>query len=321
MSERAFSPEEAPLTIGGLSRATGIAVETLRTWERRYDFPQPVRTPSGHRRYTLDTVERLKLVQQALSRGHRVSAVLSCPPEQLEALLRVDGQGPENVGRAPQRAPARAPAPERTALPHEPTARVERWVELVKGFEGEALDRDLEQAWQSFGARVFVLELSVGFLRSIGERWIEGDVSIAHEHFASERLRDFLSRQWRPLSNQSGGPRVVCAALTGEHHTLPLHLAAVLLALEGIRPVLLGADTPELEVARAALSFDARAVMIGVSKAADSRQLYDQLVTLRGELPDTTPIMVGGSMGALPSGTERLGRFDDITDWARSLHS
>jgi hypothetical protein len=29
------------LSIGALSKATGIAVETLRTWELRYGFPVP----------------------------------------------------------------------------------------------------------------------------------------------------------------------------------------------------------------------------------------------------------------------------------------
>jgi len=49
-------PVRGWLTIGSLSRATGIPVETLRTWERRYQYPRPVRKPSGHRLYPLDSV-------------------------------------------------------------------------------------------------------------------------------------------------------------------------------------------------------------------------------------------------------------------------
>ena len=38
------------LSIGELSRATGLSIDTLRVWERRYGRPVPVRLPSGHRR-------------------------------------------------------------------------------------------------------------------------------------------------------------------------------------------------------------------------------------------------------------------------------
>ena len=34
-----------PSTISDVERDTGVAKETLRVWERRYDFPQPLRDP------------------------------------------------------------------------------------------------------------------------------------------------------------------------------------------------------------------------------------------------------------------------------------
>jgi hypothetical protein len=40
------------LTIGELAERTGVAAGTLRMWERRYGFPRPRRSSSGHRRYS-----------------------------------------------------------------------------------------------------------------------------------------------------------------------------------------------------------------------------------------------------------------------------
>lgn len=316
-------PQEAPLSIGGLSRATGIAVETLRTWERRYGFPSPIRTASGHRRYTVDTAERLKRVQAAIARGHRASAVLTCSEDQLEALLAMDdGAAARNdLGASAVRAPdAPAARPEPPPRPRAETDDViEHWLGLVREFDGHGLDHEMERAWQQRGARAFVVEDAVHMLREIGDRWSRGEISIAHEHFASERLRDFLSRQWRPLTTRSHGPKVVCAALSGEHHSLPLHLSAVLLALEGARPVILGADTPEREVARAATTFSAQAVLVAASRAANADLVYDQLQRLRAALPDDVSIAVGGTSGVLPTGTDRVGRFEELASWAREL--
>ncbi len=38
-------------SIAAVSKLTGISCHTLRVWERRYGFPVPERSPSGHRRY------------------------------------------------------------------------------------------------------------------------------------------------------------------------------------------------------------------------------------------------------------------------------
>lgn len=39
-------------SIRAVSQATGLTVETLRAWERRYGIIEPKRDPSGHRIYT-----------------------------------------------------------------------------------------------------------------------------------------------------------------------------------------------------------------------------------------------------------------------------
>ena len=45
------------LTIGDLAHRTGVPISTLRSWERRYGFPEPRRQPGGHRRYSEADVE------------------------------------------------------------------------------------------------------------------------------------------------------------------------------------------------------------------------------------------------------------------------
>jgi len=49
-------------SIGEVVSRTGVAEGTLRMWERRHGFPNPVRLDSGHRRYSdedLDAVQRI----------------------------------------------------------------------------------------------------------------------------------------------------------------------------------------------------------------------------------------------------------------------
>src|SRR5690242_16717690 len=208
------------LSIGALSRATSVPVETLRTWERRYGFPAPVeRIDSGHRRYPLESVERLRLVVRALALGHKPSIVLPASPSAIHDLLALgDGRPPPRVREAPRLVSG---------------SFVERCLDCVKRLDGEGLVFELDRAWNDLGAMEFHSGSLGPFLRALGESWDRGDVEVGHEHFASEYVREFLTMHWRPMSARATGPRIVCATLSGEEHVLGLHMAAMALSLAG----------------------------------------------------------------------------------------
>ncbi|HZX53728.1 MAG TPA: DICT sensory domain-containing protein [Ilumatobacteraceae bacterium] len=64
------------LSIGDLSRRTGIGISTLRAWERRHGFPVAQRLPSGHRRYTEQDVEALLAVSRDRHSGSSLDGAL-----------------------------------------------------------------------------------------------------------------------------------------------------------------------------------------------------------------------------------------------------
>jgi MerR family transcriptional regulator, light-induced transcriptional regulator len=66
----------------------GVSPNTLRSWERRYDFPQPQRSPGGHRQYSLAQIEALRMT---LAETHNVSSAIS--------LARERGEGPSSSSR------------------------------------------------------------------------------------------------------------------------------------------------------------------------------------------------------------------------------
>ena len=54
------------LTIGDLSRLTGLSTHNLRVWEKRHGAPKAARLQSGHRRYPKSEVPRLRAIAKAL---------------------------------------------------------------------------------------------------------------------------------------------------------------------------------------------------------------------------------------------------------------
>lgn len=308
MMKKEKEKQKGLLSIGALARLCGIPVETLRNWERRYGFPAPERLESGHRRYAWHVAARLRQVKRALDLGYRPSfAVLASEENLAEAL---DGGGPAPGERAA------GPASD------DPTcaAEAEGWLESTAAFDAAKLDQRVRAAWDHCGADVFVTRLAVPFLRRVGEKWEDGTFTVGHEHFASGILETFLAEQWRPLAKTAAGPKVVLANLEGEQHSLPLHMAAVFLALAGFRILFLGPSTPRRDIVAASRLSGCLAAIIGSSSAADPGRTAADLAALREELAAPIIVLVGG-LAPLPRvpGVVAMESFDAFHDWVDTL--
>lgn len=286
-------------TIGALSRATGVPPDTLRTWERRYGFPKPERTDSGHRRYSMATLERLRLVREALQLGHRAANVIRAELPTLRDLVE-EGRKSESADGEP-RVSRRV---------------IDRWIELVRRFDGRGFERELRASLAALGVPSFLAMRAAPFIQALGDRWADGLIGVRHEHFASERLSEFFIRQWRPLSDACSGPAVVCATPGGERHALGLQMAAFTLALNNIRVVYLGADLPALEIAQAVTQHAARAVVLSAAAGTDHPRLAAECAALRGALGPEFPILAGGAGFEGLGDVTRIDSFAQLERWS-----
>jgi MerR family mercuric resistance operon transcriptional regulator len=56
-------------TIGGLAKAAGVGVETVRYYQRRGLLAEPARPPGEIRRYSSEDVKRLRFIRSAQAAG------------------------------------------------------------------------------------------------------------------------------------------------------------------------------------------------------------------------------------------------------------
>jgi len=307
MRERPTPPAASAagkLSIGSLARATGVPVETLRTWEQRYGYPVADRKPSGHRVYALSNVPRLRRIADAIARGHRASAVVGATDADLDRLLSVTADPP-------------SPGP----VPVNPAeTSIDTLLGAVRAFDADRLTSALWAAWGRLGPVAFLQQTVAPLLERIGREWAEGRMEIRHEHFVSERLSDVMRAIRLPLDLASAGPTVVCATLPGEAHAIGLQMVALLLSSSGLRVLYLGTEIPPPELGRLARELSARAVALSVSGAADGAAVRRHLTKLREALPRGVQVLVGGK-GA-PAGRTDIVTVDDfagLVRWAQSL--
>lgn len=63
------------LTIGKIARSAGLAIETVRYYEREGLLEKPARTAAGYRNYRPDVVERLRFIRQAKELGFSLAEI------------------------------------------------------------------------------------------------------------------------------------------------------------------------------------------------------------------------------------------------------
>jgi MerR family mercuric resistance operon transcriptional regulator len=62
-------------TIGGLAKAAGVGVETVRYYQRRGLLPEPPRPPGEVRRYSEADLNRLKFIRSAQAAGFTLAEI------------------------------------------------------------------------------------------------------------------------------------------------------------------------------------------------------------------------------------------------------
>jgi DNA-binding transcriptional MerR regulator/methylmalonyl-CoA mutase cobalamin-binding subunit len=245
-------PDPGLLRIGELSRRSGVSPELLRAWERRYQLLQPARSEGGLRLYSLDDVERVRLMQHHLARGLAAAEAAALASEQ----------------------PVEAPGG--------PALLVQAKDELadaLAAFDEPRAHAVVDSLLATATIDTVLASILVPYLHELGERWERGHATIAQEHFATAVLRGRLlglARGW----GQGLGPRIVLACAPGEQHDLGLIAFGLALRGRGWRIVYLGADTPLTSVADAAHASDAAFAVVSAVAPKRFRAHRDELRAL-----------------------------------------
>lgn len=281
--------EKTHLSIAALALETGIAKDTLRMWERRYGFPQPVRSPRGERRYPAQQVTRLRQMRRLLDQGMRPGQVLTLSAEELE----------------------------QTAAGHAGANGAEQaLIELIKRHDDNGLRLELRTRVLRDGLRRFVCETAAAMLERVGDGWARGELEVFEEHHFSAQLDSVLRETTAQLPPGAETPRVLLTTLTGEPHTLGLMLAQALLRLEGAACILLGAQTPQSQIVAAARAFEADVVALSFSEYFDPGAVRIGVRQLRVDLPADVELWCGGRAAQRlkrpPAGVTVLASLDQL---------
>ncbi|MFA9216513.1 MAG: MerR family transcriptional regulator [Sphingomonadaceae bacterium] len=289
-------------TISDVERDTGVAKETLRVWERRYDFPQPTRDPNGERLYPPEQVQKLRLVKRLIDLGYRPGKVVQLPASELQLL----------VGKAAGGNSAAAAHPD-----------MQIYLDLCKTHEMEVLRRRLSQALLVMGLKSFVIDLVAPLTALVGEAWASGQLAVFEEHLYTESvtmvMRSAIFSVPQANASSNGAPRILLTTLPQERHGLGLLMAEAMCVGEGAHCISLGVQTPLGDIEDAARAQQVDIVALSFSASTNPRLALDALAELRARLPDNCLIWAGGGCAALKRRNPKFMQVLELHEIGRAI--
>ena len=199
-----MSPQVMTMRIGELSRRVGVSTHVLRAWESRYGLLKPVRSSGGYRLYGPADERRVRAV--LLLRDAGSSAAEAC-----RSVLRSERSRPTTLQDGEAASPL-GPADVR--------ATVSSMLACVRAFDDQGLHVHLDRLLAGLDLEEVIRSALMPLLVDLGEQWADGTITVAHEHFASNLLRQRLAAM--TLSWGSGaGPLAVLACPPGNATTSP----------------------------------------------------------------------------------------------------
>ncbi|WP_285766258.1 MerR family transcriptional regulator [Peribacillus sp. SI8-4] len=210
--------QEGKYNIKAVSNLLNIQPGTLRAWERRYKFIEPVRNESGHRLYTEKHLRTLKWLINKTNQGFTIS----------QAVSLLESTGTEESGLTDNRKDVRG------------GKLSEDLIEALLNFDENTAQMLISQAFSMFTIEHTIVEVLGSILVQIGDKWENGEITSAHEHFASNILKARISSVMHTIPTNGFLPKALAVCAPGEKHEFGLLIFTIFLKQRGYETVYLG---------------------------------------------------------------------------------
>ncbi len=300
LGDGAMPATEETFSIGTVERDTGISRDTLRIWERRYGYPQPLRNAKGERIYPESQLRHLQKLRRFLDQGMRPGKLLRLTEAEFMALES-----------------ASSGAQTETLSSREPLSPlVVACLTAVQQLDEQALIDRLELAHQQYGMANFIRQIIAPCVTTVGDAWARGDIEVYQEHFFTQVLTQYLNIEIAKMRSGGSRPLVLLGSLPSELHTLGLSMTAAMLACHGLACIQLGASMPVDQLSKAAQEFNVNIVGVSFSSAYPYNNIHNDIRELRDSVPGDIDIWVGGEgvrkLRKLPVGVRKFTDFAQL---------
>lgn len=167
---------------------------------------------------------------------------------------------------------------------------------IIEGDESVASEAIAEAAELGWGALSIYLDVLAPSLIEIGEKWHAGEITVGHEHQATQlTLQQLAVVRARFMSKDRNGKRAVVCGVEGDGHFVGAQFVADFLVFDGWTVDFLGAGVPASDLAE--LVAQRRPDLVAVSLTVPAgKPAVAEYIRLVRSAPGAPKVVIGGQL-------------------------
>jgi len=225
MAATVDQPFKDRYTIQDLENLSGIQAHTIRIWEKRYDLLHPLRAGNNVRFYSQEDLLKLLNISTLYKQRYKISRLASMDDsELLETIRKESMQG----------------------LSEDFASHAFKLAML--NYDQPLFDQTFKEVSKHKSFREIFSSIFIPLLNDIGMMWQTDTITIAHEHFLSNLVRQKILLQVEHLQSAQSVPGARTFVLflpANEVHELGLLYSHYEICAHGHRSIYLGQSVPE----------------------------------------------------------------------------
>lgn len=258
---------------------TGLSEFTLRGWENRYQAFSPQRTDTGRRLYTLQDIEKARLLDELSAKGHRIGDIASLSLKELKSLVpRIETLSSTNEDRVQD-------------------AFLKDVLGKAHIFLWDEIKELLDKKRKAMKAESFIQQTLMPLVGHMGYLVGEGQFTVAQEHILSALIKEQLVLMRAQSRKTKSNSRLVMTTPEGDLHDMGIVISATLAADNAVKTLFLGPSTPKVDLCESCIRYKATHLLLSSTvseKEGAKESLYSYVHFLDKNLPKKVHLIIAG---------------------------
>lgn len=287
---------------------TGLTLNQVRLWERRYHLVEPQRAANGYRLYSQEDLDILRYARRETQKGVSIQLIAEQIEKDRDAVLKT-------LRDEKRITPRKVFASDPRRLPN-----YDLMLHAVSNGDPLKFERLLiqAQAGKNFAEALRTVDLPI--LARIGDLTTRKEINIASSHLASAIIRRRILSHVQNLGVPRGARPVLLACAPNDYHELGLLCCMLELTQQLIPTLYLGPNVPLEEIAHYCEKVNPVAVLLSVTAPLNEKEATD-ITDFLSKLNQKQPVGIGGfeaeKKQALfeAAGLAYFQSVEDVLDW------
>lgn len=259
---------------------TGLSEFTLRGWENRYHAFSPQRTDTGRRLYSLQDIEKARLLDELIASDYRISDIAPLSLAELKKLITTTK--PEDLQKAEKK---------------NAEGFLKGITEKAQLFLWDEIKDLLDKKRNKQKTETYIREILLPLVGQMSYLVGEGQFTVAQEHIMSALIKEqlvLLRAKSRKYKSQS---RLVITTPEGDLHDMGIVISATLAAEKAVHTLFLGPSTPKSDLCESCIRYKGTHLLLSstVSEREGAKEsLYAYMNFLDKNLPRKVHFLIAG---------------------------